>query len=98
MDPCLNKASERQAVGRVHRLGQTKEVHVKTLVMRDSVESRIVRMHRDRAAGSASASASASGVPEENPANSGAGAGAGAGSSAKGSGAWSKAEFDMLFS
>ena len=41
MEPTLNPALHRQAINRVYRLGQTKGVHIHTLIMRDSVEQRI---------------------------------------------------------
>jgi len=44
MEPFLNPALEAQAIGRVHRLGQKRPVEVTRLVMKDSVESRIVQM------------------------------------------------------
>jgi len=84
MDMTLNPALEVQAVGRVHRMGQTREVHVKRLVMKDSVEQRILGLHR-------AAAAIGSKVPKHEPAVAGgsavgdaatgscSGAGAGAG-------------------
>jgi E3 ubiquitin-protein ligase SHPRH len=46
MEPVLNPAQEVQAVGRIHRMGQTKPVTVTHLVMGDSsVEQRIEEMH-----------------------------------------------------
>ena len=42
MDPCLNVALEDQAVGRVHRMGQTREVHVYRLAMKGSVDERVL--------------------------------------------------------
>lgn len=44
MEPCFNPALEAQAVGRVHRLGQTRAVEITRLIMKDSVESRMVQM------------------------------------------------------
>lgn len=44
MEPCLNPALEAQAIGRVHRLGQKRPVEVTRLIVKDSVESRIVQM------------------------------------------------------
>lgn len=43
MEPCMNPALESQAVGRVHRLGQKREVETIRLVMKDSVESRLLQ-------------------------------------------------------
>ena len=44
MEPCLNPALEAQAIGRVHRLGQKREVEVTRLIMEDSVESRLLEL------------------------------------------------------
>ena len=41
MEPSMNPAQERQAIGRAHRLGQQREVTVHRLYMENSVESRI---------------------------------------------------------
>lgn len=45
MDPCLNKQVEYQAVGRVHRIGQRREVKIYRLACLGTVEERIVHMH-----------------------------------------------------
>jgi SNF2 family DNA or RNA helicase len=44
MEPCFNPALERQAIGRVHRLGQKRNVEITRFIMDNSVESRIVEM------------------------------------------------------
>lgn len=44
MEPSFNPAVEAQAIGRVHRLGQKRNVEVIRLVMKDSVETRILEM------------------------------------------------------
>ncbi|KAI9480559.1 MAG: SNF2 family N-terminal domain-containing protein [Benjaminiella poitrasii] len=44
MDPWWNFAVESQAIDRVHRLGQTKEVIVTRFIMRDTVEERILEI------------------------------------------------------
>jgi superfamily II DNA or RNA helicase len=44
MEPCFNPALEAQAIGRVHRLGQTRNVEIIRLLVKDSVESRMVEM------------------------------------------------------
>jgi DNA repair protein RAD5 len=44
MDPWWNFAIEAQAIDRVHRLGQSKEVVVTRFVMQDSVEERILEI------------------------------------------------------
>ena len=45
MEPCLDPASELQAAGRIHRLGQTKDVLVKRFAFRDSIDERIIKLH-----------------------------------------------------
>eukprot|EP01035_Chromulina_nebulosa_P037487 gene37487-50597_t len=45
MDPCMNKQLEYQAVGRVHRLGQRREVKIYRLACLGTVEERIRQMH-----------------------------------------------------
>jgi len=44
MEPAMNPALEAQAVGRVYRLGQRKPVQVIKLRMKDSFESRLVKV------------------------------------------------------
>ncbi|NUN12025.1 MAG: ATP-dependent helicase [Myxococcales bacterium] len=46
LDPWWNPAVEDQASDRAHRLGQTRPVTIYRLVMQDTVESRIVDLHR----------------------------------------------------
>ena len=48
MEPCLNPALEEQAVGRVHRMGQTRPVTVKRMWVSDSIEQRIAKVVKDR--------------------------------------------------
>jgi len=44
IDPWWNPAAEEQAIDRVHRLGQTKDVEVIRIVAADTVESRIIEI------------------------------------------------------
>ena len=46
MDPLLNAAVEAQAIGRVHRIGQTRQTCVHRFVVRDTIEERIDAMKR----------------------------------------------------
>lgn len=46
LDPWWNPAVEDQASDRAHRIGQTRPVTIYRLVMADSIESRIVELHR----------------------------------------------------
>jgi superfamily II DNA or RNA helicase len=48
MEPSFNPALEAQAIGRVHRLGQKRNVEIVRLVMKDSVETRIQKMLRKK--------------------------------------------------
>uniref|UniRef100_A0A7S4BGJ8 Helicase ATP-binding domain-containing protein n=1 Tax=Chrysotila carterae TaxID=13221 RepID=A0A7S4BGJ8_CHRCT len=45
MEPCLDPSMEVQAAGRIHRLGQTKEVLVKRFCYRNSIDASVVEMH-----------------------------------------------------
>ena len=51
MEPCLNPATETQALGRIHRMGQQRNVKMKKFVYADSVESNIVELHKEIEAG-----------------------------------------------
>lgn len=55
MEPCFNPALEAQAVGRVHRLGQQRNVEIVRFTMKDSVEPRILKMLRHKYADSSTA-------------------------------------------
>ena len=55
LEPCFNPALEEQAIGRVHRLGQTRPTTVTRLVIRDSLEQRIRDCVQARVAGGAGA-------------------------------------------
>eukprot|EP01052_Picozoa_sp_SAG31_P008544 SAG31_NODE_434_length_15737_cov_10.315450_4_plen_989_part_00 len=50
-EPAFNPAAEAQAAGRIHRLGQTRDVLITRFVFKDSIEENIVRMHTAIAAG-----------------------------------------------
>lgn len=43
VNPVLNRQKEAQAVKRAHRIGQTREVHVETLVLRETIEEAIIK-------------------------------------------------------
>jgi SNF2 family DNA or RNA helicase len=42
MEPSFNPALEAQAIGRIHRLGQKRPVEIVRLVVKNSVEERMV--------------------------------------------------------
>ena len=44
LEPCLNPALHVQAIGRVHRMGQTRPVRVTNFILKDSIESRVMTM------------------------------------------------------
>lgn len=48
MDPWWNPAVEDQASDRAHRIGQTRPVTVYRLVIKDSVEEKIVNLHKEK--------------------------------------------------
>jgi SNF2 family DNA or RNA helicase len=45
-EPCIDPSHEAQAAGRIHRLGQSKEVLVKRFCFRRTIEEKVVRLHR----------------------------------------------------
>jgi superfamily II DNA or RNA helicase len=51
IEPCINPATEVQAAGRIHRLGQTKQVGVTKYVYGDSFETNIKTLHEKLASG-----------------------------------------------
>ncbi|EFJ19536.1 hypothetical protein SELMODRAFT_110695 [Selaginella moellendorffii] len=50
MDPWWNPAVEEQAMDRVHRLGQTRDVHVFRLIATDSIEERLLQVQEKKRA------------------------------------------------
>jgi len=48
LDPWWNPAVEDQASDRAHRIGQTRPVTIYRLIMQDSIEEHILRLHRDK--------------------------------------------------
>jgi superfamily II DNA or RNA helicase len=48
MDPWWNPAIEDQASDRAHRIGQTKPVTIYRLVTKETIEDKIVQLHRDK--------------------------------------------------
>lgn len=48
LDPWWNPAVEEQAMDRVHRLGQTRDVEIVRLIVRDSIEERILEMQEKK--------------------------------------------------
>jgi len=44
LDLAWNAATENQAFDRVHRMGQQKDVHVKRLIVKNTVEERILKL------------------------------------------------------
>jgi len=48
LDPWWNPAAEEQAIDRVHRVGQTKPVHVIRFTIQNSVEDRILALQEKK--------------------------------------------------
>jgi superfamily II DNA or RNA helicase len=48
LDPWWNPAVEDQASDRAHRIGQERPVTIYRLIMQDSIEEKILRLHRDK--------------------------------------------------
>ena len=46
MEPCLDPQMELQAAGRIHRLGQTKEILIKCFCYRNSIDSAVLEVHK----------------------------------------------------
>ena len=69
LEPCLNKALEDQAIGRVHRMGQRREVHVYKAACLGTVEERILKMQeRDKPHALADETNSLTVMPNTSPA------------------------------
>ncbi len=50
MEPQFNPAAEAQAVDRVHRLGQDREVVIKRFIMQDSFEEKMLELQKKKKA------------------------------------------------
>eukprot|EP01083_Nonionella_stella_P165389 550072_1 len=48
MEPPFNPALYRQAINRVHRLGQKKKVFIQTLIMKNSIEEKIWNVNKEK--------------------------------------------------
>ena len=51
LEPALSPAAEVQMAGRIHRLGQTKDVLIKRLCYKNSLDTAIDQMHKEVVAG-----------------------------------------------
>jgi len=45
MEPCIDPGLEAQAAGRIHRLGQTKDIFIKRYAFRHTIEEAIIALH-----------------------------------------------------
>ena len=45
MEPCIDPGVEAQAAGRIHRLGQTKEIFIKRYAFKETIEEAIIALH-----------------------------------------------------
>jgi len=50
MDPWWNPAAEQQAVDRIHRIGQERDVHVHRLVAQGTIEEKVMDLKESKAA------------------------------------------------
>ena len=50
MDPWWNPAAEQQAVDRIHRIGQERDVHVYRLVAQGTIEEKVMNLKESKAA------------------------------------------------
>ena len=51
MEPAFDPSCEVQIAGRIHRLGQNKDVLIKKFAFRDSIEENICKLHDEIRAG-----------------------------------------------
>ena len=51
LEPAFDPATEVQAAGRIHRLGQTRDVLIKKFAFRNTIEENICTMHEEIRAG-----------------------------------------------
>jgi DNA repair protein RAD5 len=49
LDPWWNSSVENQAIDRIHRIGQTRDVEVFKLIMSDSIEVKMLEMQKRKA-------------------------------------------------
>ena len=54
MEPCIDPAHEQQAAGRIHRLGQLKDVMCVRFCLRETYEEQVVELHTQLKSGKAS--------------------------------------------
>ena len=47
-DPWWNAAAQNQATDRTHRIGQTKQVNVYRLIMKDTIEENILKLQEQK--------------------------------------------------
>ena len=62
MEPCMNRAHEEQAVNRVYRIGQTRDVHIHYLVAKNTVEETIMAINSERRSSDGAAAGGAAGA------------------------------------
>jgi non-specific serine/threonine protein kinase len=48
MDPWWNPYTEKQAISRAHRMGQSKPVHVMRFITKNSIEQKIILIQKDK--------------------------------------------------
>eukprot|EP01048_Picozoa_sp_COSAG05_P004013 COSAG05_NODE_201_length_14387_cov_59.959476_7_plen_2387_part_00 len=53
MEPCVNEGTELQAINRIHRMGQTREIKIITFAMKNSIEERVLQLRKERSTAAA---------------------------------------------
>ena len=48
MDPWWNGSTEVQAMDRIHRIGQHRPIHVKRLIIENSIEAKIIQLQQKK--------------------------------------------------
>ena len=66
MEPLLDPAVEAQAVGRIHRIGQTRTTYVHRFIIEQSVEQNVARLYQERSSDPDAAAAGPSSPSKDN--------------------------------
>ncbi len=66
VEPLLDPAVEAQAIGRIHRIGQTRSTYVHRFIVEQSVEQNVARLYQERSNDPDMAAAGPSSLSKEN--------------------------------